>query len=631
MRLRPNLCRSGDASEGTTALTDAAMLSGRVAAGAIEHTSSLPPKWGVYDRPRCRYRALSARRPRRATPRRMSCSDTLMPSRPNGASTSSRIATPATIVGARSGCRPGTSRRSASGIAASRADRLQARARERVALDARAGRRARARGRSPRTRSPCRRRRRPPGRARARRPGPPASKRRAHVARRAPRARRRAGGSPCRWRSVWRTTPTWVETWKRDARRPRPTTNSVEPPPMSTTSSSRPSGGRAAAVAPRKVSRASSSPRQRARRRGRSGRARAAANSRAVARVAHGAGQHGGRGPAAPWRVDRRGVVARAPRRRARCGLARRARRSRRRPAPSRVTVDARSSSATAPSVDVGDQQPRRVRPDVDDARARARDLCCGDRGPLLGSRGAAAGPRRLLGLELPRLARAVYPSGLPPAPLARRTTRRCFGTVEVNATFYRLQRPEAVARWVEQTPPGFVFAVKASRYLTHMKRLTDIGHGVAPLLRRDRAARRVAASSARSCGSSPSGCQRDDERLAAALDALPPGRHAVEFRHPSWFASGLRAAARARRRARRSATTRRALAGPRDDRRLDLRALPPRPPRPPRQLLRDRAARRGRSGSPAGAGTSRCSPTSTTTGRASRSETRSPEGAPGG
>src|SRR3954453_6406698 len=53
------------------------------------------------------------------------------------------------------------------------------------------------------------------------------------------------------------------------------------------------------------------------------------------------------------------------------------------------------------------------------------------------------------------------------------------FDTVEVNSTFYRLARPDAVRRWVEQTPDGFVFAVKASRYLTHVKRLRGLGPGL--------------------------------------------------------------------------------------------------------------------------------------------------------
>jgi hypothetical protein len=67
------------------------------------------------------------------------------------------------------------------------------------------------------------------------------------------------GGSECRWRSEWRTTPTCVETWKPTSPR-SPITSSVEPPPMSITSRRSPSAGVRAAVAPRKVSCASSSP-----------------------------------------------------------------------------------------------------------------------------------------------------------------------------------------------------------------------------------------------------------------------------------------------------------------------------------------------------------------------------------
>lgn len=59
------------------------------------------------------------------------------------------------------------------------------------------------------------------------------------------------------------------------------------------------------------------------------------------------------------------------------------------------------------------------------------------------------------------------------------------FDTVEVNSTFYRLPRVDAVARWVEQTPEDFLFAVKASRYLTHVKRLRDLGPGLERFLER--------------------------------------------------------------------------------------------------------------------------------------------------
>ena len=54
------------------------------------------------------------------------------------------------------------------------------------------------------------------------------------------------------------------------------------------------------------------------------------------------------------------------------------------------------------------------------------------------------------------------------------------FDTVEVNSTFYRLARRDAVAGWVSQTPAEFLFTVKASRYLTHVRRLRDIREGIA-------------------------------------------------------------------------------------------------------------------------------------------------------
>jgi len=55
----------------------------------------------------------------------------------------------------------------------------------------------------------------------------------------------------------------------------------------------------------------------------------------------------------------------------------------------------------------------------------------------------------------------------------------RHFDTVEANNTFYRLPNRDAVANWERTAPPGFVFAVKASRYLTHVKRLRDVGEGL--------------------------------------------------------------------------------------------------------------------------------------------------------
>jgi uncharacterized protein YecE (DUF72 family) len=110
------------------------------------------------------------------------------------------------------------------------------------------------------------------------------------------------------------------------------------------------------------------------------------------------------------------------------------------------------------------------------------------------------------------------------------------FDTVEVNATFYRLPTVKAVRGWVESTPDGFVFAVKGSRYLTHVKRLRDLGPGlerfyerIEPLVTSPKLGPVL--------WQLPANFHRDDERLAAALERLPDGRHCFELRHPSWFA----------------------------------------------------------------------------------------------
>jgi uncharacterized protein YecE (DUF72 family) len=109
------------------------------------------------------------------------------------------------------------------------------------------------------------------------------------------------------------------------------------------------------------------------------------------------------------------------------------------------------------------------------------------------------------------------------------------FDTVEVNSTFYRLARRDAVAGWIQQTPPGFLFAVKASRYLTHIKRLVDIREGIArfceplePMVEAGRLGPVL--------WQLPENFHRDDDRLKGWLDVLPPGRHTIEFRHGSWF-----------------------------------------------------------------------------------------------
>jgi uncharacterized protein YecE (DUF72 family) len=112
----------------------------------------------------------------------------------------------------------------------------------------------------------------------------------------------------------------------------------------------------------------------------------------------------------------------------------------------------------------------------------------------------------------------------------------RHFDTVEVNATFYRLPTVKAVRGWVDQTPDDFVFTVKMSRYVTHIRRLQDLAAGLE--LFYDRIEPLVGTPKLGPVlWQLPPTFKRDDERLAAALERLPQGRHAWEFRHQSWFA----------------------------------------------------------------------------------------------
>ena len=117
----------------------------------------------------------------------------------------------------------------------------------------------------------------------------------------------------------------------------------------------------------------------------------------------------------------------------------------------------------------------------------------------------------------------------------------RHFDTVEVNSTFYRLPTVKAVRGWVEQTPDDFTFTIKMSRYVTHVRRLRDLAPSlelfygrIAPLVDSPKLGPVL--------WQLPPSFRRDDERLAAALARLPPGRHCFEFRHPSWFVADVTA-----------------------------------------------------------------------------------------
>ena len=127
-----------------------------------------------------------------------------------------------------------------------------------------------------------------------------------------------------------------------------------------------------------------------------------------------------------------------------------------------------------------------------------------------------------------------LYPEGLGKARWLQRYAE-VFDTVEVNSTFYRLASRDAAARWARDTPEDFLFAVKASRYLTHVKRLRDLKQGIERYYER-----LEPLTEAGKLGpvvwQLPGNFRRDDEVLEGALEQLPPGRHCFEFRHESWF-----------------------------------------------------------------------------------------------
>jgi uncharacterized protein YecE (DUF72 family) len=138
-------------------------------------------------------------------------------------------------------------------------------------------------------------------------------------------------------------------------------------------------------------------------------------------------------------------------------------------------------------------------------------------------------------GWNYPHWRERVYPKGLPQRRWLEHYAT-LFDTVEVNNTFYRLPRVSAVQGWAEQSPPGFLFAVKMSRYLTHIRRLGGLERGI-PLFSERIAPLATAGKLGPVLWQLPPTFKRDDERLAATLAAIPGGRHCFEFREPSWYA----------------------------------------------------------------------------------------------
>jgi uncharacterized protein YecE (DUF72 family) len=113
------------------------------------------------------------------------------------------------------------------------------------------------------------------------------------------------------------------------------------------------------------------------------------------------------------------------------------------------------------------------------------------------------------------------------------------FDTVELNVTFYRMPSAATFRGWAARVPDGFLFAVKASRYLTHVLRLREPRGPVAFLMER---ASELGPHLGPILIQLPPDMEADLPGLAATLEAFPPSaRLAVEPRHTSWFSDGLR------------------------------------------------------------------------------------------
>ncbi|HSN31345.1 MAG TPA: DUF72 domain-containing protein, partial [Ideonella sp.] len=176
-----------------------------------------------------------------------------------------------------------------------------------------------------------------------------------------------------------------------------------------------------------------------------------------------------------------------------------------------------------------------------------------------------AAHGRILIGISGWRYApwRGVfYPEGLAQRRELEYASRQ-LATIEINGSFYSLQRPASWIEWREATPDGFVFAVKGPRYLTHLKRLKEIeaplanflasgvlalGPKLGPILwqfppelpfladRFDAFFARLPRDTAAAADyAARHHDRRVEARMALEVDAKRPLRHAVEVRHPSF------------------------------------------------------------------------------------------------
>jgi uncharacterized protein YecE (DUF72 family) len=128
---------------------------------------------------------------------------------------------------------------------------------------------------------------------------------------------------------------------------------------------------------------------------------------------------------------------------------------------------------------------------------------------------------------------KAFYPQDIPKSRQFEFYATQ-FPTVEINNTFYRLPTLNAVRGWRAKAPPGFVYAVKGSRFITHMKKIANLDGALKKYFDRIRPLRKRTGPV---LWQLPPFLSKDAERLEKFLKILPKTyRHAVEFRHVSWL-----------------------------------------------------------------------------------------------
>ena len=133
---------------------------------------------------------------------------------------------------------------------------------------------------------------------------------------------------------------------------------------------------------------------------------------------------------------------------------------------------------------------------------------------------------------------RGLYYPGELPKPKWLSFYARQLTTVELNNSFYRLPSEKAFDTWRESTPDNFVFAVKVSRFITHIKRLKNLGTAVENFLSR---ADLLKGKLGPLLYQLPPSMKRNDELLQDFLSTLPSEyQHVIEFRHESWIDEGV-------------------------------------------------------------------------------------------